>query len=352
MSKIIEIKGIAFPNKGAELLLCEILQKVKSEYKVCLEPHGDYSNKVKYPIFTKVCLRFRGVNLLSLLSILPKYIRTRLGFVKPSEVDFVLDASGFAYGDDWSYELARNRILKENKPIIFLPQSFGPFKKKQSQEVIKHIVHNSSMTFAREKKGQLEVEHATQEKIEVVRDITFGLKVTPNSIERDLLIIPNFQVLKREGQVYLDKLQKIIESNESRKITLVNHEGPKDREIIDILAAKNKSDIEIIDGVDGPQLKSIIGSSKFVVTSRYHGLISALSQRIPVIALGWSFKYEEILNYFEIPTSTDVEIINSYIQAPEYEEIFKSDKFASRLKKLNAEIDEMWRSVLKFIDES
>ena len=351
VTKVLEIKGIAFPNKGAELLLCAILQRVQKEFKVCLEPHGNYSNKAKYPIYTKTCLRFCGINLLFVFSMIPKYIRNRLGFVTPKEVDYVLDASGFAYGDDWSFMLALNRILREKKPIIYLPQSFGPFEKKQSKSIIRHIIKKSPMVFAREEKGQREIEKITGEKVKVIRDITFSLKVTPNPIERDILIIPNFQVLKRDGNDYIDKLNKIIKSNPDRKITLVNHEGPKDREIIDLLAEKNQRNIEIIDGLDGSRLKSLIASSKMVVTSRYHGLISALSQSVPVIALGWSFKYAEILNYLSIPIKDDIDLINSYIQSDEYSEIFKGDDFRSKIKQINAEIDLMWSDIFNYVRE-
>ena len=77
VKKNIEVKGIAFPNKGAELLLITIIQKIGGKYNICLEPHGDYSNKINYPIYTKTCLRYKGFNVLFFLELLPAFIRRR-----------------------------------------------------------------------------------------------------------------------------------------------------------------------------------------------------------------------------------------------------------------------------------
>jgi len=43
------------------------------------------------------------------------------------------------------------------------------------------------------------------------------------------------------------------------------------------------------------QIKSVIAKSELVIGSRYHGLIAGLSQSIPVVAIGWSHKYNKLL---------------------------------------------------------
>lgn len=39
---------------------------------------------------------------------------------------------------------------------------------------------------------------------------------------------------------------------------------------------------------------------RFVVASRFHAMIGALSLRIPVLLVGWSHKYQEVLDYYEL----------------------------------------------------
>lgn len=350
--KNIEIKGIAFPNKGAELLLITIIQKIGSRHNICLEPNGDYSNKVNYPIYTKTCLRIKGINIIFCLTLLPKFIRRRLGFVNQSEVDVVLDASGFAYGDEWGRDIARNRILKEKSPIIFLPQTFGEFNHRVSKKTIRQAVGKSILMYAREEKSKREIEKTTQKKIAVVRDITFGYVVEKNSIARDFIIIPNFQVYEREGEGYINKILKIIEDNSERKITFINHEGIKDKKIIEKITSQSKSKCEVINDLNGSEIKSIIGNSKIVITSRYHGLVSALSQKIPVIALGWSFKYRELLEFFSIKYVDETEEINTLIRSKYYTDYFASEEYSEKLKNIKDQLNGMWCEIEQKISEN
>jgi colanic acid/amylovoran biosynthesis protein len=45
-------------------------------------------------------------------------------------------------------------------------------------------------------------------------------------------------------------------------------------------------------------LKGVLGAATIVVSSRYHALVSAMSQAVPVVATGWSHKYATLLDSF------------------------------------------------------
>ena len=47
-------------------------------------------------------------------------------------------------------------------------------------------------------------------------------------------------------------------------------------------------------------LRKIIGKANLVVTSRFHGMIAALSLAVPVYVVGWSHKYKEVLERFRM----------------------------------------------------
>jgi len=357
--KYIEIKGIGFPNKGAELLLCAVLEQIKKrQFIACMEPYSPYKFKIHYPVTTKTRIYKWRINLLFPLNFLPVYVTERLGFVKPSQISLILDASGFAYGDDWEASLAESRILNERKTaqIVLLPQSLGPFTKKDSIKVAKKLVKKAKLIYSREYTGQDQFEHVTGRRIKYCPDITFNLPVfSADSIEKEgVLIIPNFQVHKREGETYLENLVFIIQYllKENKKIELLNHEGLKDQEICEEIrtriAKETKTQIEILNPSNGIAAKTKILSSELVITSRYHGLISALSQQIPVVCYGWSFKYNDALSRFNLPLfnlSNPTEKILKEICSKEYADLFVSEEYKTELDLIKSEINKMWSDV-------
>jgi polysaccharide pyruvyl transferase WcaK-like protein len=53
----------------------------------------------------------------------------------------------------------------------------------------------------------------------------------------------------------------------------------------------------VTDGTPG-QLRALMSASSLVVTSRFHAMTSALATTTPVVVIGWSHKYREVLREF------------------------------------------------------
>lgn len=92
----------------------------------------------------------------------------------------------------------------------------------------------------------------------------------------DVLLIPN-ETSPRYPYNDIDVSEEILES--------VTEQGGT----VEILDAKNMS---------STQIKNKIAACEVVVASRYHSCVAALSAGVPLIVIGWHYKYEELLRWY------------------------------------------------------
>lgn len=52
--------------------------------------------------------------------------------------------------------------------------------------------------------------------------------------------------------------------------------------------------------MDAEELREYIGKCRFMVASRFHAMIGALQRKVPVLLVGWSHKYQEVMEQFEL----------------------------------------------------
>lgn len=107
---LVEIRGVGFVNKGAELMLHAVCQKIGEglpEACLVMAPSGnqDYVKRARLGLYQKVRLQRCGVQMSWMIpSKRRQHYRRLYGLVLDNDVDVVLDASGFAYSDqlgDW-----------------------------------------------------------------------------------------------------------------------------------------------------------------------------------------------------------------------------------------------------------
>lgn len=48
------------------------------------------------------------------------------------------------------------------------------------------------------------------------------------------------------------------------------------------------------------EIRELIGRCRFLIASRFHAMIAALQRKVPVLLIGWSHKYQEVLDMFEL----------------------------------------------------
>lgn len=52
--------------------------------------------------------------------------------------------------------------------------------------------------------------------------------------------------------------------------------------------------------MDAEEIREYISRCKYLVASRFHAMIGALEKKVPVLLIGWSHKYQEVLDMFEL----------------------------------------------------
>ena len=109
---LIEIKGTQFINKGAELMLYAIIHKIETIWpgaEYCLVPdnNSSYINRAKIGAYQKLNFRKNIFDFGGLSYFIPRFIRNHFkykwGVVTEADVDLILDASGFNYGDQMEH---------------------------------------------------------------------------------------------------------------------------------------------------------------------------------------------------------------------------------------------------------
>lgn len=322
---IIEIRRCGFHNKGAQLMLLAIVEQLRRRWPeatlvvVPSAPGGPapFAEVTSLGLGLKASLQLGGLELGDLAGLVPARLRLRYGLYVDREVDVVLDAAGFAYSDQWGIEpcleLARSarRWRRRGTTTILMPQAFGPFADAKARAAIRRAVADCDLVMPRDPVSYRYLTEVTgeQEFISQYPDFTNLLEgTTPEWFEPDVYgvaIVPNYRMIdmtdERTGENYLRFLTscaKRLAELAARPYLLV-HEGADD-EMLARKIAEASGGLPVVTEPDPLKIKGIIGSSHAIVASRFHALVSALSQGVPAVATGWSHKYTQLFEDYGV----------------------------------------------------
>ena len=379
---IIELRGLQFVNKGAELMLRAILQRLADSdlnYELAMR-HSPKSPKEKVEevgAFQKITLQKNVLNLNFLTYFIPqflrRYLKNKFKIVFEADVDVVLDGYGFAYGDQWSSMaiqqlcLEINRLHSHGKKYVFLPQALGPFTREKDVEHLKKALPKAKIICARESESVENIEQLIGNAENVFQfpdftNIVTGTLPSYFDAEKDVfLIIPNNKMLSTKNNHtewasrYTELLVFAGEKANSLgcEVIILNHEGVKDDQICIDINDSLSFDAQIIREPDPLNVKGIIGASKGLICSRFHGCVSALSQGVPVIGTSWSFKYEQLFGEYEesgclIKSSITKKQLSNNIEALLNR---KTGTLTEAAKRFKNESHKMWDLVMSAVKE-
>lgn len=336
MSLTIAITNATFGgNKGAEAMLLVVTKSLAKDFPGCLlviEKSRLLDAKI-YKTREKQ-LKSQGIDVVWLETDLKNLFANLLFGYRASDdsivnPDVVIDLGGLNFQD--SSLRGALRVLLNYFPfiirrtnIIFFTQDMGPMQRKLIRMIAGFILLRVKAIFVRSDRTMEEL-YKNFPKIRTrllgpYPDCALALEAiaTPRTNEdlRPVIILaPSIILYERYGKQYLDMFSDIIESlhRTHRFIILVHtfgaNENIDDRFVAKKLAERHSKLSYIGDNLMVEELKGIIKTAEWVISSRYHVLVAALSENVPVISIGWNVKYKSLLMLYGIE-SHEVEVKN------------------------------------------
>jgi polysaccharide pyruvyl transferase WcaK-like protein len=308
------LHGVGCRNKGAELMLCAIIEHIRSKtagirlISSYWESHEDSVRHGLWRLFETTRLRNRLFHQLLQTRLFRQY-----GIVASHEIDAVLDASGFGFGDQWCHLNVRStcefllRFARAGKKLIMLPQAFGPFTRPEIREPCRELLQSAVLVYARDQESfehvkSLLISDATLRLAPDFTNLLEGavpMSVMTSDIERRVCFLPNQKMVEKHGEEtgrayirFLAHAWRYLARRGVESFTLFQQDN--DEELLPLLENEVKQPLSVVRETDPILIKGIIGTSRFVIGSRFHGLVSALSQGVPCLGTSWSHKYEAL----------------------------------------------------------
>ncbi|MHA7272352.1 polysaccharide pyruvyl transferase family protein [Arthrobacter sp. TMT4-20] len=363
---VIDIRGVNTHNKGAELMMHSVASALGERFPLCASPNGS-SFDVRASLQLKQTLTINQAPRLtaSAGNLVPKGLAQAYGIARSKDVTGVVDASGFAYSDSFSTKRSQREARqaakwhKKGLPFVMLPQAFGPFNNADQAMWSEKLLSHADVVYARDEISLDFVRKlGTHIRVRKAPDFTIGLKV--DHLESRVCgefgsLVPNSKVISHtplSEEAYLEFLSRAgLEMRAiGLQVVIVVHE---DSDLILAQKLVDRLGAELFVDSSPLVLKKVLGESKLVVASRYHAVVSALSQGTPALAFGWSHKYQELMNDFNVSEwllkSTDS--FPSDLMTSMLKESMSSQLTEARLRLLSANT-EMWSEIVEILSRT
>ncbi|HMJ14526.1 MAG TPA: polysaccharide pyruvyl transferase family protein [Polyangiaceae bacterium] len=327
--KVIEVQGVNYGNKGAQLMLEACRQHFDGRAKLVLPFRiGSFERRRTAGLGHLIRVqreRFPGMNALLAagVALAPRRVLSAGDVWRESALDALVDASGFLYSDHWGIDAIermakRAKSLKRSRrKVVLLPQAFGPFDGPASKRAMREIILHCDLVFARDK---VSLEHLLDAlggerpaHIRQAPDFTNLLNpraVAAGTAGSTLILVPNARMLDKtsasDAAEYPALLARVARRGQElgfRPVLMV-HDQTGDNRLADVIETKLSFRLERITLTDPLALKAELASAAIVVGSRFHALVGALSSGTPTIAVGWSHKYEELMRDYGLDNAS------------------------------------------------
>lgn len=332
------VAGTLTGNRGAEAMVTTCIEQIKLHHPdavvhvLSYYPEEDRAERPEYPdVFVhsstpaRLVLEWLPGSLLARVVPLLKHRATRSGASIFGLLDCsaVLDVAGVSFIDGREKFLPFNVLtlvpfMLHGVPVFKMSQAMGPITSTWNRLSAGLVLPRARLVFAR---GESTLENLrrwrpTLGNVLPAPDVTFLLapkKETPYAKRKKRVgLIPSSLVLGKLPD-YAEKMAALatLLREAGYEVTLVCHShraGSTSARNNDLLVAHDIArrvsgdpPVEVLgDGLNARELKAEIGKCQAVVTSRFHGMVAALGTSTPTFVIGWSHKYQEVLDRFGV----------------------------------------------------
>jgi polysaccharide pyruvyl transferase WcaK-like protein len=248
-----------------------------------------------------------------------------------SEADAVVSlCAGDSFSDIYGYGqfiavcVSDLAAILLHRPLVYFPQTIGPFSTRSTKVLARFLLSRAFLVFTRERfstetvqqllpKGRQALERADMAFLMASQDPALHLSVDDRpligiNVSGFMHFAPTFKHLA-PGFDYPVFMRQVIETfvrRHAARVWLIPHDYQLVGEDADDLLACRavfatldddvKAQVRLVEELyTAPQLKAIIGQVDFFVGARLHACIGALSMRVPVIPLAYSYKFRGIM---------------------------------------------------------
>jgi len=246
----------------------------------------------------------------------------------------LIDVSGISFSDGRVLELGYNVAcllpsLLMGQPVVKYSQAMGPFRTLLNRSLARSLLPRLALVIARGERTQEFLRELGLDGVPVCADAAFSMLEPETEESRQALaaldrfdgrrivgispssVVENYA--RRHGidypQVMADLADRIIGAGYG--VYLIAHAVRRSRR------RGRTSDVETCQTIYGKvrartychlvvedyaptTLRAVIGECDFFVASRFHAMVSSLARGVPTVVTGWSHKYVEVLDMFEL----------------------------------------------------
>ncbi len=346
MTKIAIIGSALSGNKGAAAMLESSIQTLGEDTQFTLlsmYPREDtQQNPYKNLAVVKADPLELGVFINSwalaykLLPFARGFIKTKSPAVKAiAEADVLLDQGGITFVDGREKFLIYNvasilPALMVGTPVVKCAQALGPFKNPINNLVSRVFLPRMAAIVSRGSITHSYLDGLKLSNVTAGADYAFSLDVTADEAataesKYDKQLLAGKKVVGVSPSVVMQKKVDASGGDYSREMVdfinfvtakghkamlvphsvrtgtdkLHNNDMPLCQAIYQQL--EDKSACLFLDQeLSSQELRYWIGQCDYFVASRFHAMVSSLSMQVPTLVIGWSHKYREVLEMFEL----------------------------------------------------